>query len=114
DDEGFQGRPPDLRSGKPARPPHPRRTGAQRGQLRLESERIACRGPEPGRHLPATHHRRKQRRHERRRRPTVRNILLICKKELKSYFASPIAYLLMAFFGLIFGFGFFNATRDFV
>ena len=44
----------------------------------------------------------------------MKNILLICKKELKSYFASPIAYLLMAFFGLIFGFGFFTATRDFV
>ena len=29
----------------------------------------------------------------------MNNILLICKKELKSYFASPIAYLLMAFFG---------------
>ena len=40
------------------------------------------------------------------------NILLICRKELKSYFASPIAYLLMAFFGLIFGFGFYTATRD--
>ena len=44
----------------------------------------------------------------------MRNILLICRKEIKSYFASPIAYLLMAFFGLIFGFGFFTATRDFV
>jgi len=44
----------------------------------------------------------------------VRNVLLICRKEWKSYFASPIAYLLMAFFGLIFGFGFFTATRDFV
>ena len=42
------------------------------------------------------------------------NILLICKKELKSYFASPIAYILMAFFGLIFGFGFYTATRDMV
>jgi ABC-2 type transport system permease protein len=42
----------------------------------------------------------------------VRNVLLICRKELKSYFASPIAYLLMAFFGLIFGFGFYTATRD--
>jgi ABC-2 type transport system permease protein len=42
----------------------------------------------------------------------VKNILLICNKELKSYFASPIAYLLMAFFGLIFGFGFYTATRD--
>jgi ABC-2 type transport system permease protein len=44
----------------------------------------------------------------------VKNIILICKKELKSYFASPIAYLLMAFFGLIFGFGFYTATRDMV
>ena len=40
------------------------------------------------------------------------NVLLICKKELKSYFASPIAYILMAFFGLIFGFGCYTATRD--
>src|SRR5919205_150405 len=44
----------------------------------------------------------------------MKNVLLICKKELKSYFASPIAYLLMAFFGLIFGFGFYTATRDMV
>ena len=44
----------------------------------------------------------------------MKNIWIICRKELKSYFASPIAYLLMAFFALIFGFGFFTATRDFV
>ncbi len=44
----------------------------------------------------------------------MRYILLICQKELKSYFASPIAYLLMAFFALIFGFGFYTATRDMV
>lgn len=44
----------------------------------------------------------------------MNNILIICRKELKSYFASPIAYLLMAFFALIFGFGFYTATRDFV
>jgi len=42
----------------------------------------------------------------------VNHVFLICKKELKSYFASPIAYILMAFFGLIFGFGFYTATRD--
>src|ERR1700722_20312703 len=42
------------------------------------------------------------------------NVWIICHKELKSYFASPTAYLLMAFFALIFGFGFFTATRDFV
>lgn len=44
----------------------------------------------------------------------MRAVLLICEKELKSYFASPIAYLLMAFFGLIFGFGMYTATRDFI
>jgi ABC-2 type transport system permease protein len=44
----------------------------------------------------------------------VRNVLLICQKELKSYFASPIAYCCMALFALIFGFGFYTATRDFV
>jgi len=44
----------------------------------------------------------------------VRNVILICKKELKSYFASPIAYCVMALFALIFGFGFYTATRDFV
>ena len=28
----------------------------------------------------------------------MKNILIIASKELKSYFASPIAYLMMAFF----------------
>ena len=54
-DEGFQGRPAALRSGEPAGPPHPRRTGAHRGEFRLGPERAARRGPEPGGHLPATH-----------------------------------------------------------
>ena len=44
----------------------------------------------------------------------MKSVLLICRKELNSYFASPIAYLLMAFFALIFGFVMFNATRDFI
>ena len=44
----------------------------------------------------------------------MRNVILICRKELKSYFASPIAYCVMAMFALIFGFGFYTATRDFV
>ncbi|HEY7389217.1 MAG TPA: ABC transporter permease [Bryobacteraceae bacterium] len=41
-------------------------------------------------------------------------ILLICRKELKSYFASPIAYLLMTAFALLFGYVFVRATGDFV
>jgi ABC-2 type transport system permease protein len=44
----------------------------------------------------------------------VKNILLICRKELKSYFASPIAYLLMAFFALVFGFAIYTATAQFM
>jgi len=44
----------------------------------------------------------------------VRNIFIICRKELKSYFASPIAYLLMAIFAVIFGFFFYSATAIFV
>jgi len=44
----------------------------------------------------------------------MKNIGLICFKEFKSYFVSPIAYAVMALFGLIFGFGFYTATRDMV
>ena len=44
----------------------------------------------------------------------MRNVFTICAKELKSYFTSPIAYLLMALFGLIFGYFFFSATVFFV
>jgi ABC-2 type transport system permease protein len=44
----------------------------------------------------------------------MRNIFTICGKEVKSYFTSPIAYLLMALFGLIFGYFFFSATAYFV
>jgi len=44
----------------------------------------------------------------------MRNIWIICRKELGSYFASPIAYLLLTMFGLIFGFFFWNALGYFV
>jgi ABC-2 type transport system permease protein len=44
----------------------------------------------------------------------MRNIIVIFKKEMKSYFASPIAYLLLAIFAVIFGFFFYSATRFFV
>lgn len=44
----------------------------------------------------------------------MRNVLTIAGKEMKSYFTSPIAYLLMALFGLIFGYFFFSATVFFV
>ena len=44
----------------------------------------------------------------------MKNILIICSKELKSYFASPIAYRLMAFFALIFGYFFYVYVAIFV
>ncbi len=44
----------------------------------------------------------------------MRNVLTICGSEVKAYFTSPIAYLLMGMFGLIFGFLFYSATAYFV
>ena len=44
----------------------------------------------------------------------MKNVLLICSKEFKGYFVSPIGYAVMALFALIFGFGFYTATRDMV
>ncbi len=44
----------------------------------------------------------------------MNNALTICRKELKSYFSSPIAYLLMTMFAVIFGFFFWNAVGYFV
>jgi len=43
----------------------------------------------------------------------MRNIWIICKKELRSYFVSPIAYLLLTMFALIFGFFFWNSVGYF-
>lgn len=44
----------------------------------------------------------------------MKNIWTICRKELNSYFASPIAYGLMAFFAAIAGYFFYVATAIFV
>jgi ABC-2 type transport system permease protein len=43
----------------------------------------------------------------------VRNVWVICRKELGSYFASPVAYILLTMFGLIVGFFFWNALEYF-
>jgi ABC-2 type transport system permease protein len=43
----------------------------------------------------------------------VRNILAIAGKELRSYFSSPIAYVLMAIYAVIFGYFFYTATAFF-
>ena len=42
------------------------------------------------------------------------NILAIAHKELKSYFASPIAYIVIGFFALLFGYFFFAILHFFV
>lgn len=44
----------------------------------------------------------------------MRNAWIIFRKELNSYFVSPIAYGLMAFFALVSGFFFYSATAIFV
>ena len=44
----------------------------------------------------------------------MRNVWIICRKELGSYFVSPVAYILLIMFGLIFGYFFWNALGAFV
>src|SRR6202171_4136448 len=44
----------------------------------------------------------------------MRNVWIIFRKELRSYFVSPVAYLLLTMFGLIFGFFFWNVLFSFV
>jgi ABC-2 type transport system permease protein len=44
----------------------------------------------------------------------VKNILTIWRKELRSYFSSPVAYLLLTMFAIIFGFFFWNILGYFV
>src|SRR6188474_478207 len=48
------------------------------------------------------------------RRRRVRNVLAIAEKELRSYFASPIAYILIGFFSLLFGWFFYVYLMAFV
>ena len=44
----------------------------------------------------------------------MRNILTIARKELKTYFTSPIAYIVLAIGAVIFGFFFYSALAFFV
>ena len=44
----------------------------------------------------------------------MRNVWIICRKELGSYFVSPIAYVLLVMFGVVFGYMFWNALGEFV
>src|SRR5688572_18750243 len=42
------------------------------------------------------------------------NVLAIAQKELKSYFASPIAYIIIGFFSLVFGYFYFVSINFFM
>ena len=44
----------------------------------------------------------------------MKNIWIICRKELRSYFVSPVAYILLVMFAVIFGFFFWNSVGYFV
>jgi gliding motility-associated transport system permease protein len=44
----------------------------------------------------------------------MRNVWIVCRKELRSYFVSPIAYLLLAIFAFIFGYIFSSFIDDFL
>lgn len=44
----------------------------------------------------------------------MKNVWVLAQKELKSYFASPIAYIVLAMFAVIFGYFFYMATGMFV
>ena len=45
---------------------------------------------------------------------SVRNIMAIAGKELRAYFASPIAYIIIGLFGILFGLFFIASLRFFV
>jgi len=44
----------------------------------------------------------------------MKNIWIICRKELNGYFVSPVAYILLVMFAVIFGFFFWNSLGYFV
>ncbi len=44
----------------------------------------------------------------------MRNMWIICRKELRSYFVSPVAYLLLTMFAVIFGYFFWNSLGFFL
>ena len=90
------------------RPSRPRARG---GVERLGPARTAADAHEPRGRVPVAHDRRRidagaPRRAPRQERPSMRNILAIAQKELRSYFTSPIAYIVIGLWSLLYGYFF--------
>ena len=79
---------------------------------RLGPARAAADADEPRRDLPAGHDRRSA--GGGAEVNSVRNVLAIADKELRSYFASPIAYVIIGLFALLFGWFFYVYLTIFV
>ena len=90
-----------------------RAAGAGDRHQRLGAAGVQADAHEPRRHLPVAHHRRDTRGgRDRRKRPRppskkeppMRNILALAGKEVRSYFSSPIAYIVIGVFALLYGY----------
>jgi ABC-2 type transport system permease protein len=80
-------------------------------------ERNAASVGEPGRDLPATYAgaiRATGGKAKGKGSSAMKNIWVICQKELRSYFVSPIAYILFIIYAVIFGFFFWNMVGAFI
>ena len=93
---------PRLRGRERAGPRRAPRAGPRGGRRWLGPAGTAPAPHEPRADLPAAHHRGGV-----ARRCPVRNILAIAGRELRSYFASPIAYVVVGLFALLFGYFFY-------
>ena len=105
-----------LRGGHREGRGRPARARRGRRHARLGPDRAAADAHEPGRHLPQRHHRGDRTSRPRRagtRRWRMRNVLAIAGKELRGYFASPIGYVLVGFFALLFGWFFYTLVAFF-
>src|SRR6266851_669479 len=80
-------------------------------------ERASAHRTEPGRNLPPVDRIGSARGNGSRGcrgNESMRNVWIICRKELRSYFVSPVAYILLVMFAVIFGFFFWNSVGYFV
>src|SRR5690606_15300851 len=98
----------DRQRGRAGRPP---RTGACGRAERRRPARAAAAPHEPRGHLPLADDGGARRGGTTGGGGAVTNVLAIAQKELRSYFASPIAYIIIGFFALLFGF-FFTSILD--